>query len=129
VERFNREGLANLAHAFPAFAGATILQHWAGLIDVTPDAVPVIGPVASIPGFYVASGFSGHGFGIGPGAGRLMAELVTGEIPCVDPHPFRLDRFNKRAHVARAASASKSASSPDRLTSRVPRSSSSSMVS
>jgi glycine/D-amino acid oxidase-like deaminating enzyme len=39
------------------------------------------------------SGFSGHGFGIGPGAGRLMAELVTGAAPVVDPAPFRFERF------------------------------------
>jgi len=46
-----------------------------------------------VPGFYLATGFSGHGFGIGPGAGRLMAELVTNETPVVDPAPFRYSRF------------------------------------
>jgi glycine/D-amino acid oxidase-like deaminating enzyme len=97
AERFNRMGLANLARAFPAFANAKILQNWAGLIDVTPDAVPVISPVAHIPGFYLASGFSGHGFGIGPGAGQLVADLVTGKRPSVDPKPFRLDRFERAA--------------------------------
>jgi glycine/D-amino acid oxidase-like deaminating enzyme len=63
------------------------------LIDVTPDAVPVIDQVARIPGCFIATGFSGHGFGIGPGAGRLMADLVAGDSPVVDPSPFRLDRF------------------------------------
>lgn len=95
VERFNRHGLANLARAFPAFAGAKVLQSWAGLIDVTPDAVPVIGPITSIPGLYLASGFSGHGFGIGPGAGQLMADLVTGAHPVVDPAPFAIERFKR----------------------------------
>ena len=66
---------------------------WAGMMDVTPDAVPVIDQVARIPGFFIATGFSGHGFGIGPGAGRLMADLVAGDAPVVDPSPFRLDRF------------------------------------
>jgi glycine/D-amino acid oxidase-like deaminating enzyme len=46
-----------------------------------------------MPGFFVATGFSGHGFGIGPGAGRLMADLVAGDRPVVDPAPFRLARF------------------------------------
>jgi len=78
---------------FPAFAQMQVTQSWGGLIDVTPDAVPVIDRVASIPGFFIATGFSGHGFGIGPGAGRLMAELVAGDAPVVDPAPFRLDRF------------------------------------
>lgn len=94
-ERFNREGLTHLAKAFPAFAASRITQSWAGLIDVTPDAVPVIGPAGGIPGFYIASGLSGHGFGIGPGAGKLMADIVTGTQPCVDPAPFRFDRFKK----------------------------------
>jgi glycine/D-amino acid oxidase-like deaminating enzyme len=99
TEQFNRGGLANVAKAFPAFAGAKVQQSWAGLIDVTPDAVPVIGPVAAIPGFFIASGFSGHGFGIGPGAGRLMADLVTGATPIVDPQPFVLDRFARSRRV------------------------------
>lgn len=103
VERYNRTGLRNLSKAFPAFQHAKILQHWAGLIDVTPDAVPVIGPVDAIPGFFLASGFSGHGFGIGPGAGQLMADLVMGTPSRVDPTPFRLDRFS-RSRRGQAAS-------------------------
>jgi len=49
--------------------------------------------VDTLPGFHIATGFTGHGFGIGPGAGRLMAEIVTGEAPVVDPTPFRYSRF------------------------------------
>jgi glycine/D-amino acid oxidase-like deaminating enzyme len=89
------ESRRNLVRAFPAFAAARIAQSWGGLIDATPDAVPVIGPVAAVPGFFLMSGFSGHGFGIGPGAGRLMAELVTGSTPVVDPAPFRFERFGR----------------------------------
>jgi glycine/D-amino acid oxidase-like deaminating enzyme len=85
--------LAKLKHAFPVFENATMAQAWAGYIDVTPDALPVIGPVPSIPGFFLASGFSGHGFGIGPAAGALMAELVQGNTPFTDPRPFSLERY------------------------------------
>jgi glycine/D-amino acid oxidase-like deaminating enzyme len=46
------------------------------------------------------SGLSGHGFGIGPGAGRLMAELVSGAAPVVDPAPFRFERFGVAAKAA-----------------------------
>jgi glycine/D-amino acid oxidase-like deaminating enzyme len=46
-----------------------------------------------IAGFFVATGFSGHGFGIGPAEGRLAADLITGEPPIVDPQPFRFARF------------------------------------
>ena len=81
--------------SFPAFAGMTAAERWAGVIDATPDGVPVISAVASLPGFYIASGFSGHGFGIGPGAGHLMADLVMGETPIVDPAPYRYQRLVK----------------------------------
>jgi glycine/D-amino acid oxidase-like deaminating enzyme len=64
------------------------------MIDVTPDAVPVISPVEALPGFFIATGFSGHGFGIGPGAGKLTADLVTGTRPVVDPKDFRFSRFS-----------------------------------
>jgi glycine/D-amino acid oxidase-like deaminating enzyme len=91
------EAQAALSRVFPVFSGMRVAQSWAGLMDVTPDAVPVIDQVKRIPGFFIATGFSGHGFGIGPGAGRLMADLVAGDPPVVDPKPFRLDRF-ARAH-------------------------------
>src|SRR5882724_3238520 len=88
-----------LRAAFPAFKDARIEERWAGYIDVTPDAVPVISPVEQLPGFFVATGFSGHGFGIGPGAGRLMADLVTGAPPIVDPTPYRFARFSDGSKV------------------------------
>lgn len=87
------EAQSALPRYFPAFTGMQIAESWGGMIDVTPDAVPVIGPAAAIPGLFIATGFSGHGFGIGPGAGRLMADLVAGDPPVVDPAPFRLERF------------------------------------
>ncbi len=88
-------GRRRLVEAFPAFRDVRIADSWGGLIDVTPDAVPVIGAVGSIPGFHLATGFSGHGFGIGPGAGRLIADLVAGDAPIVDPTPYRLERFSR----------------------------------
>jgi glycine/D-amino acid oxidase-like deaminating enzyme len=82
-----------LKTVFPVFAQAKVAQHWAGMIDVTPDAVPVISPVDEVPGFFIATGFSGHGFGIGPAAGRLVADLVAGDPTLVDPTNFRYSRF------------------------------------
>lgn len=78
---------------YPLFRPLRVEQQWAGMIDVTPDAVPVISPVAGRDGLILATGFSGHGFGISPAAGRLAADLVTGATPVVDPHAFRLSRF------------------------------------
>jgi glycine/D-amino acid oxidase-like deaminating enzyme len=93
------KALADLTAAFPIFAKAEIAQRWAGYIDVTPDAVPVISDVESIPGFHIATGFSGHGFGIGPAAGRLMADIVMGRSPIVDPKAFRLSRFRDGSKI------------------------------
>lgn len=90
------EGERNLVESFPAFSNMRVLERWAGLIDATPDGVPVISGVPSLPGFFIASGFSGHGFGIGPGAGRLAADLVTGETPIVDAACYRFERFARR---------------------------------
>lgn len=87
----------NLVAAFPIFHRMKIAESWGGAIDVTPDAIPVISGVDSMPGFFIATGFTGHGFGIAPGAGRLMAELVTGETTVVDPSPFRYSRFTDGA--------------------------------
>ena len=93
VRRDLSKAWRNLVETFPHFRGAKIAEEWAGLIDVTPDAVPVIAPVAAAPGLVVSTGYSGHGFGLGLGAGRLTADLVANDNPVVDPSPFRLSRF------------------------------------
>lgn len=92
-DALNAEALRNLALAWPIFKDVVIRQAWAGMIDVTPDSLPVISPVAALPGLTIASGFSGHGFGTSPAAGQLAADLVTGASPIVDPDPYRFDRF------------------------------------
>ncbi len=89
--------LREIVATYPELAGIRAARIWAGWIDSTPDEVPVISPVAALPGLVVAAGFSGHGFGIGPGAGRLAADLAAGAPPIVDPAPFRLDRFGRVA--------------------------------
>ena len=94
--RSTLKALAAAAEAMPLLRNAKVEQIWAGLIDVTPDAVPVISTLEAVPGLTIATGFSGHGFGIGPGAGHLAADLVMGVTPIVDPAPFRLSRFSDR---------------------------------
>ena len=88
-----RQARANLIAAFPVFHTMRIAESWGGVIDVTPDEIPVISGVDTLPGFYIATGFTGHGFGIAPGAGQLMAQIVTGETPVVNPAPFRYSRL------------------------------------
>jgi glycine/D-amino acid oxidase-like deaminating enzyme len=75
----------------PALAGLPIQASWAGYIDSTPDGVPAMGEI--LPGLVLAAGFSGHGFGIGPGAGHLIADLVAGAPPIVDPMNYAPERL------------------------------------
>ena len=63
------------------------------MIETTPDVVPVIDEAPGLPGFHIATGFSGHGFGIGPGAGKAIAGFVTGDDVGLDVSAFRLSRF------------------------------------
>jgi glycine/D-amino acid oxidase-like deaminating enzyme len=77
----------------PELAGCPISASWSGYVDSTPDGVPGIGEIPGIRGFVLAAGFSGHGFGIGPGAGHLVADIITGATPIVDPRPYHPSRF------------------------------------
>jgi glycine/D-amino acid oxidase-like deaminating enzyme len=81
----------------PELRRVAISNVWAGYIDSTPDGVPAIGEVEAIPGFILAAGFSGHGFGIGPGAGHMIADIITGSEPIVDPRPYRPERLKTGA--------------------------------
>lgn len=78
---------------YPQLRDASIAGTWAGMIDVMADEVPVLGPVTGMPGLFLATGFSGHGFGIGPGAGYCMAQMLRGEQPLVDLKPLAPQRF------------------------------------
>jgi glycine/D-amino acid oxidase-like deaminating enzyme len=90
------EVLRDAGTLFPQLAALRPVERWAGMIDVTPDEIPVLGPVEDLPGLLVVTGFSGHGFGIGPAAGYLAAQLARGQTPLVDLHPFRFGRFRER---------------------------------
>lgn len=66
---------------------------WMGARPCTPDMMPVIGPAPRHRGLWFAFGHAHHGLTLGPVTGRLIAEMVTGEKPFVDPAPYRADRF------------------------------------
>jgi sarcosine oxidase subunit beta len=79
----------------PALQEARIAHAWAGLYEVTRDAMPIIGPSTEVAGFYTIGGFSGHGFQHSPAAGRILAEMITGAKPVdFDVSAFSLDRFH-----------------------------------
>ncbi len=83
----------NLDKVFPALASTPIVETWAGMVETSPDVVPMIGEVGDVAGFHIATGFSGHGFGIGPGAGKALAAMLSGNDCDIDLSPFRLSRF------------------------------------
>jgi len=83
----------SLAALYPALSGVRIAEAWGGFIDSTPDGIPVISAVDTMPGFFISTGYSGHGFGIGLAAGRLTADLIMGGTPIVDPGAFRYSRL------------------------------------
>jgi glycine/D-amino acid oxidase-like deaminating enzyme len=86
--------LANFAALFPDLPPVRLKTAWAGMIDTMPDIVPVVDRVASLQGLTIGTGMSGHGFGIGPGMGRVLAALVMGRDPGHDLSRFRLSRFS-----------------------------------
>lgn len=77
----------------PAFADAPIEAVWAGLIDLTPDALPVLDRAPGLENVAVGAGFSGHGFCLGPVTGRVLAGLATGRPASFDLSPFAAARF------------------------------------
>lgn len=84
----------------PAFETAPVARVWGGLIDMTPDGLPVLDAPVEVPGLVIAAGFSGHGFCLGPVTGRIVADLALGR-ECRHPiDPFRLDRFKESRATA-----------------------------
>ena len=57
------------------------------------DGVPVISPVAEVPGLILACAFTGHGFGIAPVVGKLLSQMATGRETMLDLYELRYDRF------------------------------------
>jgi len=82
----------------PRLAEAGIAHAWAGLYEVTPDAMPIIGAAREVEGFFMINGFSGHGFQHSPAAGRILAEIICdGSAANADMSPFAYERFALRS--------------------------------
>ena len=87
--------LERTSRALPALASARYTRGWAGAFDITPDWMPILDE-SPVKGFFTAAGMSGHGFKLAPAVGEMMAALITGSTPPVNPAPFRLARFAGR---------------------------------
>ena len=92
LEKVTRTALDRL----PVLGDAGIAHAWAGLYEMTPDAMPIIGPAQAVEGLFIVAGFSGHGFQHSPAAGRVLAEMIVkGVATGFDTMPFALDRFSR----------------------------------
>src|SRR5262249_16250978 len=79
---------------FPGLGGLRLRRAWSGEIELTPDALPVIDGGAGPSGLVIATGMSGHGFGLGPIVGTVVADHVSGAQTALYPRPFRFPRFH-----------------------------------
>ena len=89
---------------FPKVEKPAILNCWAGMIDTMPDVVPVLDRAATVDGLIIATGMSGHGFGIGPGFGHIIASMLTGQHIEFDLSRFRFDRFTDGSQLVLGSS-------------------------
>ena len=83
-----------VSSVLPFVSQTPICRIWGGLLDLTPDALPVLDSVPSIDGLYIAAGFSGHGFGIAPAVGEAMANKILGKESIISLDAFSFGRFN-----------------------------------
>jgi sarcosine oxidase subunit beta len=86
---------AQVAERSPTFETAGLASSWTGVYDVTPDWNPVLGRLPDMAGLVVGYGFSGHGFKLSPGVGRVLAQEALGLRTDVSLAPYALERFRQ----------------------------------
>ncbi len=84
---------AAIAHRAPALAEVGLASGWAGLYEMTPDHNALVGEAEGVSRFLYATGFSGHGFLMGPAVGEVMRDLCLGQTPVVDVASLGAGRF------------------------------------
>ena len=82
----------------PSLKGVKVIRSWSGQLDMCWDGSPVISQVEEVPGLYIGCAFTGHGFGIGPAAGYVLAQMAMDEEPAADLSGLRYDRFRLPSH-------------------------------
>ncbi len=90
---FLEEMSKTIKNVLPPVANLRVIRQWAGLYNITPDKQPIYGKANELEGFYMAIGFSGHGFMFGPLTGRIIAEMITGQSEGIDASMLGLERF------------------------------------
>ncbi len=91
--QFLDEMAKTVTDLLPPIGELRVIRQWSGLYNLTPDKQPILGPIKEIEGLYLAIGFSGHGFMLGPITGLLLAEQILGEETTIDVSMLDKDRF------------------------------------
>jgi sarcosine oxidase subunit beta len=93
-EAFREKILEHALYRLPVIADAKVAHDLVGLYEVTPDAHPILSGVQTLPGFYIAAGFSGHGFMHSPATGKVLSEIILdGKSSTVDVSALDFERF------------------------------------
>ncbi len=86
--------MQRFSHRFPGQDSASMMRGYTGVYDCSPDFQPAFGKVQALDGLFVGAGFSGHGFKLSPGIGKILSDLVVdGSTDMIDVSPFRIERF------------------------------------
>lgn len=93
--QFLDEMAKTIVDLLPPIGELRVIRQWAGLYNLTPDKQPILGPVKELEGFYLAIGFSGHGFMLAPMTGLLLAEQIVGEKTTISINMLDKDRFKR----------------------------------
>ncbi len=91
--QFLDEMSQTLCHIMPKVGELRVIRQWGGSYNMSPDRQPILSDTPDLEGFYMACGFSGHGFMFAPMTGLLMSELILGEPPTISLDALHLDRF------------------------------------
>ncbi|MDD4186571.1 MAG: FAD-binding oxidoreductase, partial [Eubacteriales bacterium] len=94
--KFLEEMTRTCGTLLPYLRSAKIVRQWAGHYCMTEDAQPIYGPVPGVEGFYLALGFSGHGFMLAPATGQMISEMILGEPLTIDVSDLDIGRFERR---------------------------------
>jgi len=87
--------LKRIQDVIPSLVDTHVVEASGGLVDMTLDGLPVLGPVDRIPDLYLAVGFNGQGFGLGPAVGRLLSDLILGRSASILLERYRWSRFSE----------------------------------
>lgn len=85
-----------LLDIFPSMGNVKVIRGWSGWMDISPDDSMMIGEAKDISGLFIACGFSGHGFGLSVGVGKVMSEIMQYKPSPVDISYLQYDRFDKQ---------------------------------